>query len=127
MPALKLNCGRSSVDSTRNGGTQSKGSDGDTGANDGQDQSIFGRSSARFVANEGLDDVKHVKTPLLQFKPLHPPLRKTDTRNDAPIASISVSMRNVLGSCKAQLTVMVKFQVIIFVNDFVNGGTLKGG
>jgi hypothetical protein len=58
-----LNIGLGGVDRRRNGGTQLLGSDSNAGTNDGQDQGIFGRRSAGLIANKGLQQIAHVKTP----------------------------------------------------------------
>src|SRR5260221_706523 len=75
-PLSHLNPGSGSVDRGRNGGGETAGSSCDNGGDDGQDQGIFGSRGAGLVTDERSDEIAHVKTPWLQLKTLHPPLRK---------------------------------------------------
>jgi len=57
-----LDCRHGTVDGSRNRRAESASGDGDAGTDDGQNQRIFGRGSARLVANERLDRIDHVKS-----------------------------------------------------------------
>jgi len=61
----ELNIALGGVDRRRNGGAQLLGSNGNAGADDGQDQRIFGSGSAGLIAHERREKITHVKTPLL--------------------------------------------------------------
>ena len=81
-----LDLALSGVDGGRDRLAQVAGGQCDAGADNGQDQSIFGRGSARFVADERLEEITHVQTPLLQCQTASAPSKTDAELNDAPRA-----------------------------------------